>query len=401
MVGSLVATSGLGFVYWLIAARAFPEAAVGAAAAAVSAMWLFGSLGMLGLGTLLTRELPAHPGREGSLILAAVGVSTVAGAGLGVGFAIIAPLLGPELGDIGASIGSVALFATGVGLTASSEVLDLALIGAARPGLQLARNVSFAVIKLIAVALAAVWFADATGMAIYATWVAGLAASVVGVVALVVARLPHGGQRRPAFGAIIGLAPSALGHHILNVARLAPSWVLPIVVAITISAEATSAYFVAALFAGIAFYVPDALTYTLYAVGSRDPAALPSSLRATLTLSLAAALAALAVMALIGPWLLGLYGATYAERATVALLVLTAAVMPLSIRAHWIAVRRIQGRIALASSVAVVGSIAEIAAATAGGVLWGIDGTAVGFALVMAGEGLLMSPHVLGIARRT
>jgi O-antigen/teichoic acid export membrane protein len=259
--------------------------------------------------------------------------------------------------------------------------------------------VSFAVAKLLAVAFAALWFADASGMTIYATWVVGLAVSIAGAMAFVVGRLPQG-DPRPAFGTIARLAPSALSHHGLNLALLAPSWILPIVVAVTISAEATAAYFVAALFAGVAFYVPDALTYTLYAVASRDPASLPRSLRTTLALSVAAALTATAAMAAIGPWLLGLYGPSYADRATIALLILTAAVVPLSIRAHWIAARRIEGRIAFASVVAVGGSVAEIAAAAVGGILWGIDGTAAGFAIVMAAEAVLMAPHVLGIARR-
>src|ERR1700730_13873892 len=74
--GSLVCTTMvtgvLGFAYWWIAARQFPPQAVGLASAAVSAMMLLGAIGIFGLGTLLIGELPRQPGKEASLISAAL-----------------------------------------------------------------------------------------------------------------------------------------------------------------------------------------------------------------------------------------------------------------------------------------------------------------------------------------
>ncbi len=69
--GSLLATTGvtsaLGFAYWIVAARMFSQSAVGYGSAAVSAMTLLGTIGMLGLNTLLIGELPrrTRPGRPG------------------------------------------------------------------------------------------------------------------------------------------------------------------------------------------------------------------------------------------------------------------------------------------------------------------------------------------------
>lgn len=58
MVGTTVITAGLGFVYWWLAARQFPQEAVGFASALISAMSLLGTLGMVGMGTLLIGEFP-------------------------------------------------------------------------------------------------------------------------------------------------------------------------------------------------------------------------------------------------------------------------------------------------------------------------------------------------------
>ena len=80
-------TASIGYVYWWVAVRRFPPAAVGFAAAAVSAMTLLATIGVLGLGTLLIRELPRRPGQEGGLIATSLAVTgTVAGA-LGGAFA--------------------------------------------------------------------------------------------------------------------------------------------------------------------------------------------------------------------------------------------------------------------------------------------------------------------------
>ena len=60
--GSLLATTGitsaLGFVYWTFAAREFSQEAVGYGSAAVSAMTLLGTIGMLGLGTHASVNCP-------------------------------------------------------------------------------------------------------------------------------------------------------------------------------------------------------------------------------------------------------------------------------------------------------------------------------------------------------
>src|SRR5438270_13344190 len=72
LIGTTAVTSALGFAYWWLAARQFSPEAVGLASAAISAMTLLGTFGMLGLGTLLVAELPHQHGKKVSLISAAL-----------------------------------------------------------------------------------------------------------------------------------------------------------------------------------------------------------------------------------------------------------------------------------------------------------------------------------------
>src|SRR5579872_968981 len=68
LVGTTLVTSGLGFVYWWVATRLYTPGAVGLASALISVMTLLGTLSMLGIGTLLTGELPRQQGKEWALI---------------------------------------------------------------------------------------------------------------------------------------------------------------------------------------------------------------------------------------------------------------------------------------------------------------------------------------------
>ncbi len=178
LIGTAAITSGLGFAYWWVAARLFSVSAVGIASLMNSMMTLLGNIAMLGLGTLLTGELTRRPGKEWGLINAALIVTGGAGIVAGVIFAFIVPFVSPNLDEIGANGFNITLFALGVGFTTLTSVLDLALIGILRGGVQLARNTVFAVVKLLAL-IASFFFFQKSGMTIYVTWLLGNVVSLV------------------------------------------------------------------------------------------------------------------------------------------------------------------------------------------------------------------------------
>src|SRR5205807_241139 len=88
LIGSTGVTSVLGFVYWWFAARQNSPEVIGFASAVISAMTLLGTLGMLGLGTLLIGELPHRQGKEASLISAALILVGAVGGCLGIAYAL-------------------------------------------------------------------------------------------------------------------------------------------------------------------------------------------------------------------------------------------------------------------------------------------------------------------------
>ncbi len=395
LVGTTAVTAGLGFIYWLVAARGFSPDAVGLASASVSAMTLLGYVGMLGFGTMLMGELPQQKGREGSLLTAAVLVSGLAGGVLGLLFAALAPLLAPDFRPLQESAATVAVFAAGVALTTASLVTDQALIGLLLGGVQFGRNAVFAAVKLGALFLASLWITERTGITIYITWALGNLLSLGALAVLATARQWFRFPVRPDWSVLHGLRRVALGHHGLNLALQLPVLGLPIVVTAILTA-AFNAYFYVAWMVALSFVwvAPAALSFVLYTVTSKTPAALGRTMRFTLTLSVVVGAISNLVLPLIGHPILGLFGGTYAAYAGPSLQVMVLTVFPLIVKDHFVSLCRLNRRLARGAALIGGAGVLELAGAAAGAYLGGLVGLCLGWAAVLCIEALFMAPTV-------
>lgn len=398
LVGTMVVTSGLGAVFWWVAARLLDQAAVGFAGAATAAMQVLAVIGVPGIGTLLIRELPRHSGNERRLIATSLSVTGLLTAGLGAIAAVTLPFLDADLAGLSAGPIPVAVFTAGVALTGIGMVVDLALLGLQRPELQFARNIVFSGGKLVAL-LPVAWWIGSDGLLIFATWVVAAAVSAGALGALAARR---GVSLRPEIdtGILRGLGGRAFSHYGLNLSLQIPVLGMPLVIGIVTSAETTGQFYIAWLVASLSFYVPLALAQTLYAVGARAGGNLASHVRQTVGLSIAAAGASTVGLLVLGNWLLGLFGPTYAELSGI-LPVLSAGALGLVFKDHYHVLYRIRDRTSTAALVCAVGGTAEVAAAFSGVLLAGLPGMAWAWLAILAMEAVYMGPMMLRAARET
>ena len=398
--GSLVAAvfvnSLLGFVFWWIAARAFPPAAVGFAAGAVAAMGLLARLSAVGIATLLMGELAGRRAAPARLLVP--GLVTAAGIAfvLGVAFAALAPVVAPGLRPLASNALVAAGFGVAVALTAIGFVLDQALVGLLRGGLQLIRNLVFAIGKLVVLAGAAV-SGVMGGLTIVVAWAAGEVLSLAALAALV--PRPRRAAADADWAGLRDMRGEAMAHHVLNLARFAPSLLMPIIVTVLFSAESTAIFYVAYLLAAAVQPIGSSATFTLYAVARRDPEHLGRQIRMTLALSFAGAIPAIAILWLAGRMLLGVFGADYAAEATELVWVLALLALPLIVKDHWIALIRIGGRVKQGAVLTVLAMVAEIVGAVGGALVGGLDGLAAGWLVAVAGMAVLQSPSVIHALR--
>ena len=392
LIGATAITSGLGFVYWLVAARFFPPQAVGLASASISAMSLLGFFGTLGLGTLLMGELSRQAGEKASLISASLILVAVVGGFLGIAFALIAPFVSHDFQILRASIGNIALFTSGVSLSAVTLVLDGAFIGLLRSELQLWRNTMFAVVKLVALFVAGLLMSHAMGLTIYATWTIGSAFSVVALAGFVLLKRTGIGQNYlPHWKLLRKQGPAALQHHMLNLILEVPTLTLPLIVTIVLSATVNAWFYVSSMLAGFTSVIPFALTLVLFAMNTDQPTVLANKVRLTLSLSAIAILLANCVLQLGTKQLLGIFGHIYVEQASWCLRILAVGAFPLIIKNHYIAISRIQGRMAHAILPIAIGTLLELCGAALGGHLAGISGLSLGWVVALCLEATFMS----------
>lgn len=397
--GSLIMSTGvaslLGVVYWMFATRLFSQRAVGYGSAAVSAMTLLGTIGMLGLGTLLIGELPRRGSRAG-LVSAALLTCGLGSLVVGLGFAAAAPHVSSNFANMIGTPGRGALFVAGVVVTGVTLVFDQATIGLMRGGLQLGRNIAFAVAKVLVLPAAAIVMHDQFGAGITLSWVAGMALSLV----LVAIRLRLAGEPvlpRPDWGVLRGLGKTAMAHNWLNLAMTMPFYLLPVLVTVIVSPSANAAFYIAAMLTTFLFIVPAHLSTVLFAVVAADPSVVAKKLRFALRVSFIVGIPGMAVLILGAHLALGLFGKGYTV-ATVPMWLITLGYPAAVPKSLYIAVCRAAGQITRAAVVLTACSSLEIAAAAAGGMAGGLYGLSLALLAVRYAEALVTTPPVLRTA---
>lgn len=399
-VTSLLATTGLsmllGFAYWNIAARLFSQTSVGRASAAISAMTLISSVGTFGLNTLLVGDLPKRTEKAGMIwaaMLAAAGGSLL----LAVGFVLVVPHFTTHYNDIAESPGGAGLFCAGVALTAMCVVFDAATIGLLRGGLQLARNMTFVITKILTLVGTALVLHYSFGISIFGSWVAAIPISLLAV-ALAVSRKSRSIWSRPDWPVLRSTARLLANHNWLNLALQIPSLITPVVVASILAPSTTAAYYIAMTINTALFILPAHMSTVLFAVAAADPKSIARKLRFALRVTLLLGVPAMAVLGLGADFILGLFGAGYAHVAGLPMQLLVLAYLPSIPTYLYISVSRATGRLARAAAVVTGFTALEVAGVVIGCFKDGLVGMALASLVVATLEAVVTTPRVVRLA---
>jgi O-antigen/teichoic acid export membrane protein len=398
--GTLIAAAAvsalLGFAFWTVAAHLFSQAAIGYAAATISAMTFLGTIGMFGLGTLLIAELPKRAARA-NLVAAAMLAAGLGSLLIGVIFVLAAPHVSASLRNSDGSLIGAVVLVSGVVLTAATFVFDQASIAMLRGGLQLSRNVFLAAGKVLVLPAAAFVLHDQFGNGIALSWVGG---TVISVIAVAIWLRWTGTRliRQPDWGALGGLRRTVIAYNCLGLAFATPTMLTPILVTVLVSPAANGAFYAAWMMVSMLFLVPINLSTVLFAVASGSTRALARKLRFTLMVSLLVGVPGVAALCLWGHLALGIFGPGYVREGALPLCLLAIAYIPTVPRTHYIAVSRATGRISQAATVMTLAAIMEIAAVVLGAKWNGLVGLSVTLLGVKCLTGAVVTPAVVRVA---
>ncbi len=396
LASTTVITAALGFVYWAVAARTFPATDVGESSTAIAAMSLIAPLTLLGLGTLLLSELPTMKDGRSTLVATAALLTGLFSGGIALLCAFVLP--GDFLGlpGIGTDLSVSLLFAAAVSTQCVGLLLDQSLLSMIGGGMQLRRNLIQAIVKLLLLVAFAVTLARFGSLAIVASWMLANVVSLLAVGVLLMRRYGISArQLLPAPRMLHGLHFDAARHHVLNTALLVPYFAMPIVANVILGSE-QAAYFYAALsLAGAVFFLPLSLSTALFASGARDSRTFLMEFRKTIRYAFLACLGATVVVALVGRYILHIFGAAYSDNGYVPLILLCLGGVGLIVKDHHVALARVTGDVGREALLVWTLTIAEVACAVIGAARGGLNGLALGWLTAVGVGALVYGPRVL------
>lgn len=375
---------GLGFLFWLLAARLFSAPAVGTAGAAVSAMILCTQLAQLGLGSAVIARLPRHRAAPAPLLDAAFALTVLAALVAG-GLALVAAGVALSELDVVAQKPTYAvlfMIATVTGTLGS--LLDQTATALSRGDHALRRGVAFGATTVAGLAIVAIALDAEGSQTLFLPWaLAGLVACAVGARQLRAALPAYGPRPRVSRPLVRELLRVGAPNHALTLAERLPGLILPIVVLELLSPSANAVWYVAWMMAWVVYSVPVQVGMTMFAEVARRPATLPGAARRGIVLALLVGGVGAAGLAVLGGPMLHALGERY-EDGVVPLRLLLVGFVPLVVTGAYYAACRALGRMREALALGWTGAIFATVVPAVAGATYGLEAIAVAWVAVQS-----------------
>ncbi|MRS04006.1 lipopolysaccharide biosynthesis protein, partial [bacterium] len=373
-----VASSGLGYLTWLITARLFEAREVGIASGVVSAMMLCVQLALFGIGAAVIKAYPLHLESPSKMINTAMNLVALASLATAAIFLVFAKTFFTELNVVSAVPLYALLFLAISFFGAVNVLMDHVSIAIKRGDQVLGRNVLFGIITIAGVAALPLLAETTTSIAIVSAWAAaGFFACALGAYQIY-RSVPAYRYQATVNGQtgkqLIGIG---LPNYLLTLAERAPNWILPIIITELLSPVQNARWYAVWMMAWVVFLVPISIGQNLFAEISHEPAAFRNPLKKSLRNSLIGGSFAAAVVIGLAPYLLLLLGKEYSAAGTAPLRILALAILPITVIQMYYAVCRGTQRLTEATITGVISGMAGVAAATFAGIQNGLTGMAV------------------------
>ena len=343
LMGNTAATSGLGFIFWMIVARYYSESDVGLGAGILSAITLLASASGMGVDTTIIRYL-CRSDKPNELINSALSIEAVSALVLAVIYIAGIHYWSPATGFIADQPLFIIFFVLfTIGSTISTSV-DSILVALRRAEFVLFKNALISLLKLALPVLLVNYFRV---FGIAGSW--GISMLVVTAIGLYVL-VPALQQRyRPVFQFHPGIIRDhwrySAGNYLAVLLGQAPSLIMPIMTLNILGTEQNAYYYVAWMIGSMSFAVPRAIAHSLLAEGSHSPGELRKNVMRSLGFSSLILAPLMAAIILLSKWLLLLFGTNYSTNASVLLATLAVSSLFVAVNSIYCSVLRVRGKI--------------------------------------------------------
>lgn len=342
---STLLTSGLGALYWALAARSYSDDTVGRNYAAVAAMMLLAGVGQLNLTNVMIRFTPVAGQRSRRLVVVAYLAACLTTAVLAVGFVFLIPVLSPGLMFLRSPLVACGFVLATAGY-AIFVLQDGVLTGLRRSGWVVVENLVFALVKIVLVVALA--FLTFTG--ILWSW----ALSVV--VALALANFLLFARFLPRRGGVVSGdradTGGPTGRYVIADYTGALFWLaattsLPIMVLNHLGPRQAAYFSLAWLVAFFLYHLNTSMGSSLIVEAATDPARLGAHCRLVLRHTGVLLACGVAVLCAAAPVILRIFGADYAENGADLLRLTAVSALPNLVVVAAVSICRVRRRLRL------------------------------------------------------
>ncbi|WP_405579983.1 lipopolysaccharide biosynthesis protein [Streptomyces sp. NBC_01092] len=306
----------LGLGYWLAAARYYSESAVGQGSAAIAAMKFLAGLTAVTLTGALARFIPVAGRRSGRLIFRTYAGSCVIVALAAGVFLMTLDLWGPSYRFLSGTTAGL-FFVVAVVAWNLLTLQDGVLTGLRSAVWVPVGNTVFSAVKLGLLVAFAVAIPTA---GVFVSWVAAIAVSVLPLGWLVFRRLVprhvKATEDRIDPPSLREIGKFLAGDYTGSLFSLAVVYLIPVIVAAQVSSENNAYFYITATIGGTVNLLAINMGASLTVEGSHDPGRLAANTRAALKRMARIMLPVATILFFGAPWILGVFGAGYADAAT-------------------------------------------------------------------------------------
>lgn len=330
----------LGFVFWIIAARYYTPYEVGTTSALLSSMNLISMISTLGFQTAFIFYLPKERKNAGRIInsclISSIAATLVFSFIFILGLDIWAPPLKFLLTDLKIGI----LFAAVTAVYTMSALISSAFIAGRRSSFHTIKEILFGFLKILPLQVFSVF----GSIGIFMAWGIGAALAVT-VGFFLLSMVWKGYLPAPMLDPIIKkMAGYSAGNYLGDIFYVLPRLMLPIMIVSLVSTESTGFFYIAMMVAGLLYGIPQSISNSLLAESSGGED-LWVKVKKSIKLNALLLFPGILLFVFFGKFVLNLFNPLYAENASVTLLILVIASLPVSVNTLFIAVRNAQKRV--------------------------------------------------------
>jgi len=378
-----MASLGLGFLFWLVAAHVAQPWQIGFTAGVVSAMMLCTQFAQLGTGQAFIKLYPRYLARPAALLDSVLSVAVLGAIASALAFLLLAQAFFSQLSYVAHDavwvIGFLALSIFGT----LQIVFDQISMGLERGAQVVTRNVACGLLTLVPLLVLPAVGITVSRVWLMLAWVLGGAGTVTfGLWQLWKSCNRYLFWPRLVRHLIPPLVTTGIGNHLLTLTERGPGLVLPIVVTEVLSPQTNAYWYVIWMSAWVVFITPLSVGVALFAEGAHRPEAMSGATTMALRFSLIFGGGAAVILAAIASPVLDLLGHQYAAAGVTPLRILLLGVFPMAFVSAYYARCRARECLREAILTGVVGGLAAIILTAMAGMKYGLVGMGIAWVAV-------------------